>query len=393
MHASLEVFPEPVAILDTACCARESNAAWREAFGEDAPAALGLAGVGPLSDVLGGLRPRAEVDAPAGEASAPRHRFTIVPLPGPEGDPQALVHARPLPPGPSREELLQERTLLRQIIDAAPFLIFMKDGHGHFLWANEAVARTLGVTLEQLVHRFQGEILVDEGEAEGYLTMDRHVLSTRETVVFEEKVTRPDGDVRWMETMKKPLVLPSGEVQVIGFSVDVTDRNRAQRALERTALEREEMAVAARREAVEKSALIEELDRKLAIIEAQHGEIAALAAPLLEAGDGILGVPILGAMDEPRAAALTARVLAAIAERQVRGVVLDLSGLEAVDPRTADRLLGIIRAIGLLGARAVITGIRPAVAEAMVALEIDLSMITTRRTPKDAMRFFAGERR
>ncbi|WP_437944073.1 STAS domain-containing protein [Sorangium sp. So ce281] len=94
-------------------------------------------------------------------------------------------------------------------------------------------------------------------------------------------------------------------------------------------------------------------------------------------------------MDEERTATLTERLLNLIATRQVRSVVLDLSALETIDTRTADRLVGIVRAIGLLGARAAITGIQPAVAHTMTSLGIDLSSMVTMRTPKNAIRLFS----
>jgi len=243
----------------------------------------------------------------------------------PEGDPQPPSHAPPHPPAPSTEALLEEGALLRELLDASPTLVFVKDRHGRFVLANAAFARLHDSTPEQIVLRSEREVHGHAGEADGFLEMDRRVISTRETVRLEEQVTRPDGDVWWLETTKKPLVRRSGEVQVIGFCVDITERKRAQLELERTARELEAMAVAAQWDAAEKAALAEELDRKLAIIEAQHREIAALSVPILEMGDGVIGVPIIGVMDEPRAAALTERLLAAIAERQVQRVVLDLS--------------------------------------------------------------------
>ena len=182
----------------------------------------------------------------------------------PESDPQPPTDAPPPPPAPltealrpapSTEALLEERALLRELLDASPTLLFVKDRRGRFVVANAAFARLHGTTPEEILSRSEREVHVHAGEATGFLEMDRHVISTRETVRLEEQITLRDGDVRWLETTKKPLVRPSGEVQVIGFCVDITERKRAQLELERTARELEEMAVAARWDAGEKAAL------------------------------------------------------------------------------------------------------------------------------------------
>jgi len=64
---------------------------------------------------------------------------------------------------------------------------------------------------------------------------------------------------------------------------------------------------------------------------------------------------------------------------------VDLTVLETIEMDTAEQLMGIIRAIRLLGSEAVITGIRPAVAQTIVELGIDLSAFNTKRTLRSAL--------
>src|SRR6185295_17602383 len=104
---------------------------------------------------------------------------------------------------------------------------------------------------------------------------------------------------------------------------------------------------------------------------------------------GVIGVPLVGSLDDARTGALTERLLQTITERHALHVILDLTGIEVVDTSTADRLIGIVKAIGLLGARVVITGIRPAVAQTMVTLDASLSGLSTQRTLRDALRAIA----
>ncbi|KYF60402.1 hypothetical protein BE04_30180 [Sorangium cellulosum] len=389
MRADLDAFPEPLAVLDATLQLREVNAAWRDAFG--AAPVLAPQAEAAARAVLGGAQRRMEVDAGAENGSGPQ-RWTFLRCARAEGEPLVFVHARAqggAAPRRREEELAEEVELLRSFIDLAPSLMFIKDRRSRYVMANSALADCYGMTPEQVVHASQLELTASAEEAEGFASVDRQVIDTRQPAIIEEKETRPNGEVHWYETVKKPIVRRSGEVQVACFSVDVTERQRAQEALQRSARELQTMAAAARREADEKSALAAELDRRLAVIQAQHRQILALSAPILEVADGIVGVPLIGAMDEERTAMLTERLLDAIATRHVRSVVLDLSALEAMDTRTADRLVGIVRAIGLLGACAAITGIQPAVAQTMTSLGIDLSSMVTTRTPKDAIRLFS----
>jgi rsbT co-antagonist protein RsbR len=244
------------------------------------------------------------------------------------------------------------------------------------------------MTVAEVLRHSQREVHQSE-ESTGFLRTDQEVLRTGQTIVQREVVTRKNGEVRVLETSKKPVVRRSGEVQVLGFVLDITERKRAEDARDEAERETVVAALAAQREAEEKAALASELDRQLAVIRAQHQQILELSAPILEIGEGVIGVPLVGTLDDERTAALTERLLRTITERRVLHVILDLTGIEAVDISTADRLIGIVKAIGLLGGRAVITGIRPAVAQTMVTLDASLSGLSTQRTLRDALRALA----
>jgi rsbT co-antagonist protein RsbR len=94
--------------------------------------------------------------------------------------------------------------------------------------------------------------------------------------------------------------------------------------------------------------------------------IAELSAPLLPLLPGVLLLPLIGSLDDARAEHVREVVLDGIAQHQSRVLILDLTGLRAVDGTPADRLRGLIEAVQLIGARVVLTGIRPAVAAALV---------------------------
>lgn len=125
-------------------------------------------------------------------------------------------------------------------------------------------------------------------------------------------------------------------------------------------------AAAAREEAERSRALVAELDQKLEIIASQSAQIQALSAPVLDLADGVLAVPLIGEFTPARAADVTATLLAVVAERRARSVLLDVTGLSALDSESAAQLERLVMALRLLGADGIVTGIRPQLARTLV---------------------------
>ena len=148
----------------------------------------------------------------------------------PSQSPQVLILVRDV-----TEERLAEhraetqRAFLRQVIDINPNFIFAKDSQGRFTLANRAVAEAYGTTVENLIGKTELEINPLKDEVEAFRSTDNEVISTlREKLIPEEKVTGINGRTRWMQTVKRPLILPDrNEIQVLGVSTDVTERKRA----------------------------------------------------------------------------------------------------------------------------------------------------------------------
>jgi rsbT co-antagonist protein RsbR len=111
-----------------------------------------------------------------------------------------------------------------------------------------------------------------------------------------------------------------------------------------------------------------ELQEKLAIINEQRSAIRALSAPIIQVWDRVIALPVVGTLDEERAEEITGRLLDAVAANASRYAILDLTGVETVDEGTAQHLVKIIRAIQLLGTKSIVTGIRPAMAQTLIAL-------------------------
>jgi len=142
----------------------------------------------------------------------------------------------------------------------------------------------------------------------------------------------------------------------------------------------------AEEDAEEQRRLREQLDRTLSLVEEQRAEILSLSAPLMEVEADALALPIIGHLDAKRSAEITGRLLSAIADRQIRHVIIDLTGTATLDAVSAELLVQMIRAVELLGAAPIVTGIRPSLAQVMVASGFDLERVLVLRSLADGIR-------
>lgn len=112
-------------------------------------------------------------------------------------------------------------------------------------------------------------------------------------------------------------------------------------------------------------------------IRSQQRQLEELSTPVLQLRPGLLILPIIGMLDSRRAQQLTEQLLQAIRSRRAKVVVLDVTGVAAVDSRVANHLIQTVDAARLMGATAIVTGVSPEVAQTLVGLGIGLRNVTT----------------
>jgi sigma-B regulation protein RsbU (phosphoserine phosphatase) len=142
----------------------------------------------------------------------------------------------------------------------------------------------------------------------------------------------------------------------------------------------------AKRETIAKQQALDELGRKLEVIEQQRTEIRELSTPVLQVWDDVLALPIIGAVDIERGNEIMERLLVEVAARRARFVILDVTGVALLDTNTASCLRRMVNATELLGASCLLTGIRPAVAQALVSAGADMSALTTLPSLREGLR-------
>ena len=131
---------------------------------------------------------------------------------------------------------------------------------------------------------------------------------------------------------------------------------------------------------------IASLEDKLRKIEEQEAAIRELSTPVMAIWDDVLVLPIVGVVDTHRSMAIMETLLNRVVEDQAKCVILDVTGVDVVDTKTADYLLKVVRAASLLGTRCVLTGLSPAVAQTLVEIGADLTEVTTLRNLKEGLR-------
>jgi rsbT co-antagonist protein RsbR len=123
------------------------------------------------------------------------------------------------------------------------------------------------------------------------------------------------------------------------------------------------------------------------IIRAQAGALRELSTPLAPIADGVVAMPLVGSMDERRADQVLETLLTGVRESAARFAILDITGVPVVDTQVAAALLRAARAVRLLGAKVILTGVRSEVARTLVSLGVDLGSIVTRSTLQAGIAF------
>lgn len=127
-------------------------------------------------------------------------------------------------------------------------------------------------------------------------------------------------------------------------------------------------------------------------IRAQAAALAELSTPLIPISDEVVVMPLIGAVDAPRARRVLETLLHGIAGSRAGVAILDITGVPRVDMQVASALIQVAGAVRLLGAEVRITGIRPDVAQALVALGADLRGIVMHGTLQSGIAAVLGRR-
>ncbi len=123
------------------------------------------------------------------------------------------------------------------------------------------------------------------------------------------------------------------------------------------------------------------------LINRQRLELLEIATPVIKLWEGIVAVPLIGTLDSARSQVVMETLLDAVVEQNARIAILDITGVPTVDSLVAQHLMKTVAAARLMGAECIVSGIRPAIAQTIVHLGIDLSAVLTRASLADALAY------
>jgi len=121
------------------------------------------------------------------------------------------------------------------------------------------------------------------------------------------------------------------------------------------------------------------------IIARQQEELLELSTPVVKLWDGVLALPMIGTLDSQRTQVVMESLLQRIVETGSEIAIIDITGVPTVDTLVAQHLLKTITAIRLMGADAIVSGVRPQIAQTIVHLGLDLQGVVTKASLADAL--------
>lgn len=262
-------------------------------------------------------------------------------------------------------ELAREQRLLKTLMENFPDAIYFKDKESRFIQISQAQAERFGLdSPDQAVGKTDFDFFTEEHAQPAYED-EQEIMRTGQPIVGKvEKETWPDGQETWASTTKAPLRNEAGEIiGTLGITRDITERKEMENELK------------------EYSERLEEKVRE------RTKTILELSTPVIAVWEGVLTVPILGTIDSERAQQITEKLLEEVKKQEARVAIIDVSGIVTVDSAVANHLIRTAKAIRLIGAIPLLTGINPDIAQTISRLGIELDGLKTLATLKDGIQY------
>lgn len=127
------------------------------------------------------------------------------------------------------------------------------------------------------------------------------------------------------------------------------------------------------------------------VIREQQESMLELSTPVVQLWKGVLAIPLIGSLDSNRTQVVMEALLQKIVETESDIAIIDITGVPTVDTMVAQHLLKTITAAKLMGAKCIISGIRPQIAATIVHLGVELGDVVTKASLADAFQLALKE--
>ncbi len=261
----------------------------------------------------------------------------------------------------------------QKFFQVSPEMFAVGNKDGYFVYVSESWTRTLGHTAEELTAVPFMEFVHPDDHESTFKEAGR-LAQGAECIQFENRYRHKNGEYVWLLWSSSA---NTTDGLYYGCARDIT-------AYKQTLAEREQALALVNQFETEYRRVEEELRQR---IEAQQDAIHSMSTPIIQVWDDIVTMPVVGLVDSVRATDMKNSLLETVGRSGAKFAIVDLTGVDTVDTATADHLLKIMRAVGLLGARCVITGIQPSVAQIIVALGLDMQGVITLRSLREGLKY------
>ena len=207
----------------------------------------------------------------------------------------------------------------------------------------------------------------------------------------EELAAQREIAIKALEAQQEALTQLQEALAEVQPAKEAAEAARAAAVLLAEELERErakeaQRATAAREAELEARGEVNDLKALMQTIDSQKLTITRLSTPIIDVWDGVLALPVVGIVDSMRASQMTEQLLARIVADQARSVIVDMTGVDLVDTMVAQHIVRLTKAVNLLGAQCIVTGLRPDVAQTLATAEFDVSQLRTARNLRDGLK-------
>ena len=259
----------------------------------------------------------------------------------------------------THELLLESRQLLIALCANLPNVVFVKDVSGRYAIINQHFVELFEKSSESVFGKTDYELFPAEVAARIRRTDDQ-IIEEGRPLDYEGIIPTPRGP-RTYRTLKFLVHDSQGQlIGLAGISIDMSEVKRLE---------------------AERDAMYTQ------VIEAQKAVLREIEAPLLPIATGVLVMPLIGGLDEERLCHIEEALWPRVVEQRARFVILDLTGAKMTEPGVAARLLQLAQGAKLLGARVIVTGMRPDAALALVTAKMDMRSLLVLGTLEDAITY------
>jgi PAS domain S-box-containing protein len=288
-----------------------------------------------------------------------RHTLTEVALEGMESIANGI--ALGIKRKRAERELQVSEERYRSLSEAMPQMVWVTDAKGAYVYFNHRWYEYTGLSEAESIGTGFANALHPDDRA---YALERWQSAWRDGESYEVEYrfySRQRNQYRWFLGRAVPVRDAKGRVvQWIGTCTDIEEQKRAEAALERLNEER--------------AAMIEEV-----------------STPIVPVWRGVLVLPIIGSLDTERMQRATQTALDEVMRTSARACIIDITGARIVDTHAVANLNNLVMALRLIGAEAIVTGIKAQAAQSLVGLGVDFTNLRTHRTLAEALASLISE--